>query len=743
MAKKTNQTSEGFNEVLLYTTPNGKVKVEIYLQNETIWLSQQKIADLFGVDRTVVTKHLANIYTEGELNKDATCVKIAQVQSEGNREVNRQIEYYNLDAIISVGYRVSSSQATAFRIWATERLKEYIIKGFTMDDERLKNPDNIFGKDYFEEQLARIRDIRSSERRFYQKITDIYAQCSADYSADAEITKTFFVTVQNKLHWAITGQTAAEIVRSRVDSNKDNMGLTTWKNAPSGKIRKTDIGIAKNYLNEKELDGLNRIVSMYLDFAEMQANRGLVMYMKNWVEKLDAFLQFNERAILKDAGKVSHEVALELAEIEFDKFSKKQDTLLESDFDKLTKKLSNQKEKIMLATKNTKAFYNTEIPSDWVVKKLGEISEIKTGDKDTQNKVADGLYPFFVRSDNVERINSFSYDGEAILTSGDGVGVGNNFHYIIGKFDFHQRVYSIRKFNSETFGKFIYYYFSEKFYERVIKLSAKNSVDSVRMEMIFDMKIPLPPLPEQKAIAQVLSTADAAIHTTEKLIAQKELRKKWLMQQLLTGNKKLKGFGGEWKEKKLSDLFDRVTRKNTEGNTTVVTISAQRGFVRQTDFFNKNIASEITDNYFLVERGEFCYNKSYSNGYPWGATKRLNDFDKAVVTTLYICFGVKDEKITNPEFFEQYFGANHLDKGLTKIAHEGGRAHGLLNVTPSDFFSLKVTVPNYEEQTAIAQVLQASDKEISLLKAKADKLREQKKGLMQQLLTGKVRLKIN
>lgn len=245
---------------------------------------------------------------------------------------------------------------------------------------------------------------------------------------------------------------------------------------------------------------------------------------------------------------------------------------------------------------------------------------------------------------------------------------------------------------------------------------------------------------KQKAIAQVLSTADAAIHTTEKLIAQKELRKKGLMQQLLTGKKRLKGFGGEWKEKKLSDLFDRVTRKNTEGNTTVVTISAQRGFVRQTDFFKKNIASEITNNYFLVERGEFCYNKSYSNGYPWGATKRLSDFEKAVVITLYICFGVKDENTTSGDFFEQYFNANLLDKGLTKIAHEGGRVHGLLNVTPTDFFSLKVSVPSYEEQTAIAQVLQAADKEISLLKAKAEKLREQKKGMMQQLLTGKKRL---
>lgn len=334
MAKQLKKASEVFNEILLYTTPNGKVKVEIYLQNETIWLTQQKIAELFGVDRTVVTKHLANIYSEGELEKEATSAKIAQVQLEGTREVNRQIEYYNLDAIISVGYRVNSSQATAFRIWATERLKEYIIKGFTMDDERLKNPNNFFGKDYFEEQLARIRDIRSSERRFYQKITDIYAQCSADYKADADITKTFFATVQNKLHWAITGQTAAEIIHTRANSNKENMGLTNWKNAPEGKIRKTDVGIAKNYLNEKELDGLNRIVSMYLDFAEMQANRGVIMYMKDWTTRLDAFLQFNEQAILHDAGKVSHQVALVLAEAEFEKYSKKQDTLYESDFDK-------------------------------------------------------------------------------------------------------------------------------------------------------------------------------------------------------------------------------------------------------------------------------------------------------------------------------------------------------------------------------------------------------------------------
>ena len=343
MEKKIKPSSNGFNEILLYTTPNGKVKVEIYLQNETIWLTQQKIAELFGVDRSVITKHLINIYNEKELSKEATCAKIAQVQTEGKREVTRPIELYNLDAIISVGYRVSSTQATAFRIWATERLKEYIIKGFTMDDERLKNPNNIFGKDYFEEQLARIRDIRSSERRFYQKITDIYSSCSADYSNDFEITKKFFATVQNKLHWAITGQTAAELISSRVNSTKENMGLTTWKNAPKGKIRKTDLGIAKNYLNEKELNELNRIVTMYLDFAELQASRGVVMYMKDWVKRLDAFLKFNENTILKDAGKVTHEVALALAEKEFEKYSIVRDKLLESDFDQAIEKIKSGK----------------------------------------------------------------------------------------------------------------------------------------------------------------------------------------------------------------------------------------------------------------------------------------------------------------------------------------------------------------------------------------------------------------
>jgi hypothetical protein len=334
--------NNSFTEFLLYTTPNGKVKVEIYLRDENIWLTQAKIAELFNVERSVITKHLQNIYETKELSKEATCAKIAQVQSEGQRNVTRSIEFYNLDAIISVGYRVNSTQATHFRIWATERLKEYIIKGFTMDDERLKNPNNIFGKDYFEEQLARIRDIRSSERRFYQKITDIYAQCSADYDTNSDVTQRFFAAVQNKLHWAISRQTAAEIIYGRADSKKQNMGLTTWKNAPKGQIRKTDVSIAKNYLDKKELTGLNRIVTMYLDYAEIQANDRKVMYMKDWVEKLDAFLKFNERDVLENQGKVTAEIAKSFAEIEYEKYRVIQDRLLESDFDKEIKKIESK-----------------------------------------------------------------------------------------------------------------------------------------------------------------------------------------------------------------------------------------------------------------------------------------------------------------------------------------------------------------------------------------------------------------
>jgi hypothetical protein len=340
MGKKVILPREGFNEILLYTTPNQKVKVEVFLRNETIWLTQQKIADLFGVQRPAITKHLRNIFKSGELREDSVSSILEHTAADGK---SYKTQFYNLDAIISVGYRVNSTQATHFRIWATERLKEYIIKGFTMDDERLKNPSNMFGKDYFDEQLARIRDIRSSERRFYQKITDIYAQCSADYDPQAKVTREFYAIVQNKLHWAITGQTAAEIITARADSKKQNMGLTHWKNSPSGLIRKTDVGIAKNYLNEKELDGLNRIVTMYLDYAENQAVKGIVMHMKDWVDKLDAFLQFNEQEVLHHAGKVTHKVAIALAEKELEVFRVMQDRIFESDFDKAMKKLQTRK----------------------------------------------------------------------------------------------------------------------------------------------------------------------------------------------------------------------------------------------------------------------------------------------------------------------------------------------------------------------------------------------------------------
>jgi hypothetical protein len=340
--KKGIVPQNSFTEFLLYTTPNGKVKVEIFLRNETVWLTQKRMADLFGVGVPAVNKHLKNIFESGELQEESV-ISILEITADDGKKYSTK--FYNLDAIISVGYRVNSAQATHFRIWATQVLKEYIIKGFAMDDERLKNPYNIFGQDYFEEQLARIRDIRSSERRFYQKITDIYAQCSADYDSDTDITKQFFATVQNKLHFAISGQTAAEIIYQRADSKKSHMGLTNWKNSPKGPIRKTDVNIAKNYLNEKELNLLNRIVTMYLDYAEMQAQRGIVMYMKDWVGKLDAFLKFNEKNILQDSGKITHEVAVALAESEYEKYQVIQDRILDTDFDREVKRFLESKKK--------------------------------------------------------------------------------------------------------------------------------------------------------------------------------------------------------------------------------------------------------------------------------------------------------------------------------------------------------------------------------------------------------------
>lgn len=337
MKKTPSQLQNTYTQFLFYKTPAGQVKVEIFLKGETVWLTQDKMAELFEIDRSVVTKHLRNIFTTGELLEKSVCAYFARTASDSK---NYQTKFYNLDAIIAVGYRVNSKKATHFRIWATQILKEYIIKGYAMDDERLKDPYNIFGKDYFDDQLARIRNIRSSERRFYQKITDIYSQCSADYDVNDEITKEFFATVQNKLHFAITGQTAAEIVASRVGSSKTHMGLTSWKYSPRGPILKPDVSIAKNYLSEKELDGLNRIVTMYLDYAESQAQKGIIMYMKDWIEKLNSFLKFNEREILQDNGSVSHEIALTLAESEFDKYRIVQDQNYVSDFDLVIKKIN-------------------------------------------------------------------------------------------------------------------------------------------------------------------------------------------------------------------------------------------------------------------------------------------------------------------------------------------------------------------------------------------------------------------
>jgi hypothetical protein len=328
------------NNILLYTTTSGDVKVEVHIENETVWLTQKAIAALFGVKIPAISKHLKNIFEAGELQENSVVSKMETTAADGK---TYQTQYYNLDMIISVGYRVNSVQATQFRIWATKTLKEFVTKGFVMDDTRLKQGKTVFGKDYFDELLERIREIRTSERRFYQKITDIYA-LSVDYSKEAETTKVFFMTVQNKLHWAITGKTAAETIYSEADATQLYMGLKTWKNAPDGKILKSDVTVAKNYLNEAHLQELNRIVSAYLDLAENNAKRQLTIKMEDWAKFLDSFLQLSSYPILMHKGKVSQLEAKLKAENEYDKYRILQDHLYQSDFDKeITLFLENTK----------------------------------------------------------------------------------------------------------------------------------------------------------------------------------------------------------------------------------------------------------------------------------------------------------------------------------------------------------------------------------------------------------------
>ena len=329
------------SDFLLYTSSDGRVHVRCRLEGETIWLTQDMIAELFGVQRPAITKHLKNIFQSGELEDKVVSSIMEQTTRHGaieGKTQTRTVKFYNLDAIISVGYRVNSRRATQFRIWATRTLKEFMIKGFALDDERLKQGKAVFGKDYFDELLERIREIRASERRFYQKITDLYA-LSADYDSRTEITHNFFATVQNKLHWAITGRTAAELIAGEADANRPHMGLTTWKHAPDGGILKSDVSVAKNYLNKAHIDELNRIVSAYLELAENRAMRMQVMNMSDWAAFLDQFLELARYPVLDDPGKVSALEAKLKAESEYEVFRKQQDIDYISDFDKEIKRL--------------------------------------------------------------------------------------------------------------------------------------------------------------------------------------------------------------------------------------------------------------------------------------------------------------------------------------------------------------------------------------------------------------------
>jgi hypothetical protein len=341
MNNKNLQIRNSTTEFLIFTSQANENTIEVMVQDETVWLTQKMISTLFEVEVNTINYHLKEIYKSGELQGAATIRSFRIVQTEGKREVARDVEFYNLDVIISVGYRVNSQRATQFRQWATSVLRDFAIRGYVLDKERLKNG-AFLSKTYFNDLLAEIREIRASERNFYQKITDIYAT-AMDYKTEDDVTRNFFASIQNKLHFAIHGHTAAELIVSRADSKKERMGLTTWKNAPSGKIIKTDVLVAKNYLTEKEIKNLDRFVTMYLDYAETQAERSIPMTMKDWAGKLNAFLQFNEKDILSNAGKVTQAIAKSFAESEFEKYRILQDKFFESDFDKVVKALSSPK----------------------------------------------------------------------------------------------------------------------------------------------------------------------------------------------------------------------------------------------------------------------------------------------------------------------------------------------------------------------------------------------------------------
>ena len=321
------------HEVVLYQIEGTNICVNVMFKEETFWMTQKAMANLFDCTTDNISLHLKNIYKEEELEEEATTELFSIVQNEGQRNVTRKVKCYNLDAIIAVGYRVNSKKATRFRQWTTITLKEYITKGFVLNDDMLKNG-KPFGKDYFEELLERIREIRASERRAYQKITDVFEQCSYDYDKNSEITKNFYAFVQNKLHFAVTGKTAAELIYERADSEKPAMGLTTWKEAPNGKVLKRDIGIAKNYLNEKELSRLNRLVTMFIDYAELMAEDEILMSMQDWVEQTNQFLMNNRRKVLDGKGKISHDIAMQKAEKEYEVFRVRQDREYVSEFDR-------------------------------------------------------------------------------------------------------------------------------------------------------------------------------------------------------------------------------------------------------------------------------------------------------------------------------------------------------------------------------------------------------------------------
>lgn len=758
--------SEG--ELILYATEDGAAEIQLRAIDGAVWLSQVEMAELFQTTKQNVSLHVRNILAEGELSAEATVKEYLTVQTEGARQVKRTVTLYRLEMILAVGYRVRSPRGTQFRRWATSALKEYLVKGFVMNDARLKEP----GFDYFDELLERIRDIRASEARFYQKVRDILA-LSEDYDPQARVATEFYAKIQNKMLFAVSGHTAGELIRERADASAPNMGLTTWKGADHGRgVRKADVATAKNYLGEAEIKDLNQIVTMFLDTAELRARRRQTMRLGDWESVLDTFLTSNELPLLRNAGTVSAKQAEAIAHARYAEFDAKRreaeraaaeqvDDLAElqriAEASKGRKKGARMLNEVIAEASRPSAYKETKIgklPSNWKVVSLEDVADpsatIRYGVVQIGPDTPDGvpIVPIkHIRRINDATLHRASPDIEAAY-AGSRVKGGDVLISVKGTIgevgvvpagfegNIAREIARIRP-TANCDADFLSFQLQADHTQRRID---SKVVGSTRLEFsihaVKDFLIALPPLPEQRKIAEILRTWDEAIEKLEALRAAKRDHLTGLQQALLGRGG---AFPGHWERRPLSSICTRVRRQNGGGDHPVMTISAKSGFLMQSDKFSRDMAGSSVERYMLLHEGEFVYNKGNSLTAPYGCIFPL-DRPTALVPFVYFCFALN--RNMNRDFYTHLFAAGALNHQLSRLINSGVRNDGLLNLNVDDFFGCKVPIPPRKEQEKIAAALTAAKSELALLDKQIESLTRQKRGLMQKLLTGEWRVNV-